>query len=95
MDKYSYNVVREAEFVVPATVREYYDRFSEGYEKTGDMKPFTADRGIDERSAIEFLIGISHYLGMEVVFDERKNNAKSVIESLGDLLRDGFAPLLA
>jgi AcrR family transcriptional regulator len=85
-DRNCYAIVREAEFVLPAAVRDYYGAFVEGYRKNpegnGDADPATA---------IEFLLGIAHYLGLEAAFDGAAGSARAIIEELGGHLVRGLA----
>ncbi|HTX72977.1 MAG TPA: TetR/AcrR family transcriptional regulator [Rectinemataceae bacterium] len=95
MDIYCYNIVREAEFVLPSAVRGYYDAFAAGYRKRpAELKVNCAARGIDETSAIEYLMGIAHYLGIEAAFDESPANARSLVEAIGGYLAGGFSEYL-
>lgn len=94
LDPYCYNIVREGEFVSLPTVKEYYDAFRHGYLKMGqegfDPEAARSDpRFVD--SAVEFLMGISHYYGLEVAFDKSPHNAKAVIEGIGRQLVRGLA----
>lgn len=94
LDPYCYNIVREGEFVSLPTVKEYYDAFRHGYLKMGeegfDAAAVRADPAFVE-SAVEFLMGISHYYGLEVAFDKSPHNAKAVIEGIGKQLVRGLA----
>jgi AcrR family transcriptional regulator len=85
LDTHCYPIVREAEFVLPAAVREYYGAFVDGYRKNpegnGDADPATA---------IEFLLGIAHYFGIEVAFDGSPGNARAAIEAIGHYLSRGL-----
>jgi AcrR family transcriptional regulator len=84
LDKYCYPIVREAEFVLPDKVREYYDTFQAGYEKNlGDLG------GLDRSTVINYLMGISHYFGIEVAFEESPQNVRKVVRTLGDYLARG------
>ncbi|MCX8013336.1 MAG: TetR/AcrR family transcriptional regulator, partial [Rectinema sp.] len=85
MDRYCYNIVREAEFVLPDEVRSYYESFRKGYLKQ-EIKDFAQD----ETTSIEFLLGVAHYLGIEVIFDHSPENARMVIEELAELYVHGL-----
>ena len=79
-----YEIVREAEFVAPAAVREYYNAFDRGYREnlTGypeHSRPVVAN----------FLMGTSHYLGIEVLFSRGVANAEASVRALGALLATG------
>ncbi|MFA6508243.1 MAG: TetR/AcrR family transcriptional regulator [Treponemataceae bacterium] len=93
LDRWCYNIVREGEFVAPAKVREYYGAFVHGYQKSGaeamDSK-IVADDPLYESTAIEFMLGISHYYGIEIVFDDSPHNARSVVEGIGNYLLTGL-----
>ncbi len=86
IDTDCYTIVREAEFVLPASVREYYDHFVEGYRKNPE-----GNGQADDRTAIEFLLGIAHYLGIEAAFEASPANARAVLEAIGGYLARGFA----
>jgi AcrR family transcriptional regulator len=85
-DRNCYAIVREAEFVLPAAVRDYYGAFVRGYlknpEGNGDADPATA---------IEFLLGIAHYLGLEAAFDGVPGTARTLVEEIGGHLVRGLA----
>ena len=92
MDRNCYNIVREAEFVLPATVREYYGAFAAGYKKR--LAPLRITRTapqLDEATAIEFLMGLAHYFGMEAAFDTSPINARALVETLGGYLAHGLS----
>lgn len=94
LDHWCYNIAREGEFVSLPTVKEYYAAFRHGYLKMGaagmDPASVAADPGYLD-SAIEFMMGISHYYGMEVAFDESMHNARAIVEGIGDFLAHGLA----
>ncbi len=80
-----YEIVREAEFVVPESVREYYNAFESGYcENLSDHSP--ASRKV----VANFLMGVSHYLGIEIIFAGRIGDAGTAVRELGRLLRTGI-----
>jgi len=93
MDKNCYTIVREAEFVLPAAVREYYGAFISGYRKNPEGNSFPLGT-IDEGTAIEFLLGLAHYFGIELAFDESPANARAVVETIGGYLSKGFSDYL-
>jgi AcrR family transcriptional regulator len=95
MDRNCYNIVREAEFVLPATVRDYYGAFVAGYRKRPKHLRVTSFApGLDETTAIEYLMGLAHYLGMEAAFDESPINARALVEAIGGYLTHGLSTLL-
>jgi AcrR family transcriptional regulator len=92
-DKDCYNIVREAEFVLSSEVRAYYGAFVEGYRK----RPLSGDglaEGLDEATAIEFLLGVNHYFGIESAFTDSPGNIKAKVEAIGTYLSRGFSALL-
>lgn len=81
-----YEIVREAEFVVPDSVREYYKAFERGYLPTLSTVP------PDQRATVaNFLMGISHYLGIEVLFQRRVGHVSEAVRELGQLLTHGLS----
>ena len=86
LDKDCYTIVREAEFVLPAQVKEYYGHFVEGYRKNPE-----GNGEADQRTAIEFLLGIAHYFGIEAAFDASPSNARAALEAIGGYLSRGFS----
>ena len=96
IDKHCYNIVREAEFVLPATVREYYGAFAAGYRRRPPALRITATcPELDEQSAIEYLMGIAHYFGLENAFDASPVNARALVEAIGGYLSQGLSRLLS
>jgi AcrR family transcriptional regulator len=97
LDPYCYNIAREGEFVSLPTVKDYYDSFRHGYLKMGnggfDPDALASDPAYIE-SAIEFMMGISHYYGLEVAFDKSPHNSKAVIKGIGDRLIHGLTGCL-
>ncbi|PKL09883.1 MAG: hypothetical protein CVV51_01465 [Spirochaetae bacterium HGW-Spirochaetae-7] len=94
LDPWCYSIAREGEFVAPATVKEYYEAFRRGYLKKADTGLDPAAVAADPAyidSAIEFMMGISHYYGMEVAFDRSPHNARAIVEGIGDYLVHGLA----
>jgi AcrR family transcriptional regulator len=80
-----YQIVREAEFVVPERVRQYYNAFESGYCEN------LPDHAVANRPVVaNFLMGISHYLGIEILFAERITDAEAVVRQLGRLLTTGI-----
>lgn len=93
IDHWCYNIVREGEFVSPAAVSEYYAAFRRGYLKMGteglDPRAVAADPAYVD-SCIEYLMGISHYFGLEVAFDKSPLDARTMIEDIGTYLVHGL-----
>jgi AcrR family transcriptional regulator len=94
IDKHCYNIVREAEFVLPAAVRDYYGAFAAGYlKRPAKLRVTRAAPGIDEGTAIEYLMGLAHYFGMEAAFDTSPVNARALVATLGGYLTRGLSGL--
>lgn len=93
LDPWCYNIAREGEFVSLPTVKEYYAAFRRGYLKHSDtgmnQDCIKADPAYLD-SAIEFMMGISHYYGMEVAFDKSPHNAIAIVEGIGKYLANGL-----
>lgn len=90
-DKHCYNLVREPEFVLPEAVKAYYASFIAGYgHRPAALRPEHFAPDIDARTASEYLIGLAHYLGMEVAFEESPGQARSLVEALGGYLARGL-----
>jgi AcrR family transcriptional regulator len=85
-DRNCYAIVREAEFVLPAAVRDYYGAFVQGYRKNPE-----GNGEADEATAIEFLLGIAHYLGLEAAFDGVPGSARTLVAEIGAHLVRGLA----
>ncbi len=80
----NYQLVREAEFVIRDTAKEYYNKFEKGYlRQSGGLRPD------DEAVAANFLIGIAHFLGIEHFFSKNIEDPRKVIEELSGLICRG------
>ncbi len=96
IDKRCYTIVREAEFVLPAAVRDYYGAFAAGYRKRPPRLRVTSTApGIDEGTAIEYLMGLAHYFGLEAAFDDSPVDARALVEIIGRYLARGFSEFLS
>ncbi|BDU77533.1 TetR/AcrR family transcriptional regulator [Mesoterricola sediminis] len=92
IDRNCYNIVREAEFVLPAVVTEYYDGFRAGYHRRADRHRATlAAPEVDEDTAIQYLMGLAHYFGIQTAFDDSLGSARSLVETIGAYLSRGFS----
>ncbi|HLO65807.1 MAG TPA: TetR/AcrR family transcriptional regulator [Holophaga sp.] len=95
IDKNCYNIVREAEFVLPAAVSDYYGAFRAGYHRRLDLHRVTLSApDVDEDTAIQYLMGLAHYFGIQIAFDDSLGNARSLVESIGTYLSRGFSEYL-
>ncbi len=86
IDRDCYPIVREAEFILPAAVREYYGHFVEGYRKNPE-----GNGDADQGTCIEFLLGIAHYFGIEAAFNMTPLNARTTVEAIGAYVSRGFS----
>ncbi len=82
-----YSLVREAEFVAKPWVRRYYDAFEAGYMEN---LPF-ADEA-ERRVAANFLMGLSHYVGIEALLNRRIPDIPAFIAELTTLMCTGVRP---
>ncbi len=93
LDRSCYNIVREGEFIVPEKVLDYYQAFEDGYRKLGSEGIASSLLASDPHAMdtiINFLLGISHYYGIELVFDESIKNSRNLLESLAFRLQHGI-----
>jgi AcrR family transcriptional regulator len=96
IDKNCYNIVREAEFILPSAVRAYYVAFTNGYLKRAPQHRISgAAPDLDEVTAINYLMGLAHYFGIETAFDDSPKNARALIEAIGGYLARGFSEFLS
>jgi len=96
IDKHCYNIVREAEFVLPSAVRDYYGAFKDGYHQRGaEHRVTSAAPDLDETTAIEYLMGLAHYFGIKAAFDEAPGNARALVEQIGGYLARGLSAFLS
>jgi AcrR family transcriptional regulator len=82
-----YSIVREAEFVAKPWVRRYYDAFESGY-----MENLPMDDVETRRIASNFLMGLSHYVGIEALLNRRITDIPAFIAELAELMRTGVRP---
>ncbi|MFP4509938.1 MAG: TetR/AcrR family transcriptional regulator [Spirochaetaceae bacterium] len=85
IDRSCYNIVREGEFVVPDAVRQYYDAFEAGYHQRPTDFPHH-NPGV----AANILMGISHYLGLELLYDGNTHRAQKLISGIAGHLKNGI-----
>ncbi len=79
-----YSIIREAEFVAKPWVRRYYDTFESGY-----MKNLPIEDSNTRRIAANFLMGLSHYVGIEALLNHRIPNIPAFFRELTDLMCKG------
>lgn len=82
-----YEIIREAEFIAKAQVRKYYDDFEAGYMNNLDI----SDREI-RKVASNFLMGIAHYTGIEVLMTKRITEIPRFLGELAKLMQNGINP---
>jgi len=92
-DTYFYNIVRQGEFILPEEARAYYAAFIAGYAKRPLSKNGLA-AGIDEGTAVEFLLGVGHYLGIESILAAGSGSIRDKIEAIGRYFARGFSLVL-
>jgi len=81
-----YEIVREAEFVNRESVRNYYNDFEKGY-----LKSLAVRDGIDRETMANFLIGFSHYMGIEFLFSRNLPRADESLNRVKTLFSRGIA----
>ncbi len=86
IDKNCYNIGRESEFVIDEKAKEYYDRFEEGY-----LKNLQNIKQKDIRTVSNFLIGITYYLGIEMLYNKSIKNVKDFLIELSNYLINGIS----
>ena len=68
-------------------VRRYYDAFEAGY-----MANLEIDDVEERRIAANFLMGLSHYTGIEVLLNRRVPDVPALILELTNLMCTGVQP---
>jgi AcrR family transcriptional regulator len=84
-NKNYYEIVREAEFVVNKDVIDYYESFEKGYLKNLANIKYEANILISN-----FLMGISHYMGIEKFFLQKIDDEKLIIKELNQYMAKGI-----
>ena len=84
-DSNYYRIVRQSEFVVNEAATNYYNYFEKGYLK--NLKNLRVN---DKTTVANFLMGLSHYLGIEVFFTGKIKNTKTFILELSEYLQNGI-----
>ncbi|MDR3671633.1 MAG: TetR/AcrR family transcriptional regulator [Holophaga sp.] len=96
IDKNCYNIVREAEFILPAVVNAYYGAFAAGYQKRPpEFRICATAPHLDEATVIGYLMGLAHYFGIETAFDDSPKNARALVECVGGYLARGLSEFLS
>ncbi|MDF1569105.1 MAG: helix-turn-helix domain containing protein, partial [Spirochaetaceae bacterium] len=82
-----YSIVRQAEFVTESWVRDYYNRIEQGYRRNLNIEnPSRAG------TTANFLMGLSHYMGIELIFSNRVSDPAALLKTLGGYLKEGLKP---
>jgi AcrR family transcriptional regulator len=96
IDKNCYNIVREAEFILPTVVNDYYGAFAAGYRKRPPaFRLSNTVPDLDEDTVIGYLMGLAHYFGIETAFDDSPKNARALVECVGGYLARGLSEFLS
>ena len=84
-NKNYYEIIREAEFVVKDEVKKYYEGFKKGYiENLNNLK-------VNNKEMVTmFLMGISHYAGIEYLFENTISNKEEFLLSLSKYMENGL-----
>lgn len=93
LDRSCYNIVREGEFIVPEKTYAYYAAFEESYRKLGTHginQTILTGNSNALTTVINFLLGIAHYYGIELAFDESIKNSRSLLDVLAVRLQYGI-----
>ncbi|KUK80400.1 MAG: Transcriptional regulator [Mesotoga prima] len=88
-----YNIVRESEFVQPETGRFYYERLLTSYISSLEEARFKNEiRQIDSRDLGVFLMGIGHFMGLDLLFGNEKEYEKwdEYLIELASLMAKGY-----
>ncbi|MBF9018147.1 MULTISPECIES: TetR/AcrR family transcriptional regulator [unclassified Oceanispirochaeta] len=81
-----YAIIREAEFVSKPWVSEYYNSFEQGY-----MKNLSIEDEKDRRITANFLIGLSHYVGIEGLLNDRVSDSSALLKTISQYLIKGVS----
>ncbi|SHE90492.1 transcriptional regulator, TetR family [Marinitoga hydrogenitolerans DSM 16785] len=84
-NKNYYEIIREAEFVVNNEVREYYAEFKKGY-----IKHLRNIKNKNKEVTAMYLMGISHYTGIEYLFENTIKDKKKFLFELSKYLTKGI-----
>lgn len=83
---YRYQIIREAEFVSKQMSKEYFNNLEDIYMESFLNSNYT----LEEKKIISnFLIGIAHYMGIELFFTKNLHEKFSTVEKLSDFLLYG------
>jgi len=92
-DNLAYNVIWESLFIDKNLFRDYYQNFSiryvAGLKKSHQSKEI---REFDFETLSYVLMGISNFVGLQIIFEETATDAKidSVVDTIMDILYNGM-----
>jgi AcrR family transcriptional regulator len=89
-----YAVVREAQFVAPATYRWYYESFVSAYIERFKQLDGASRKRLDVETLAWAMAGIADMLGLRWVVWERRVPPKRALDQLVALLDGGFRGIL-
>ncbi|HDP79089.1 MAG TPA: TetR/AcrR family transcriptional regulator [Mesotoga infera] len=88
-----YNIVRESEFVQPETGRFYYERLLTSYiNALEEARLMDEIKPIDSRDLGVFLMGIGHFMGLDLLFGKENDYEKwnEYLVELASLMAKGY-----
>ena len=84
---YKYKIIREAEFVSKDISKKYFKQLENFFYDSLNTTEYTYN---EKQLLINFLIGISHYLGIELFFTKNISNLDYILKQLSSLLFHGI-----
>ena len=79
-----YSIIREAEFIAKPWVGSYYNAFEKGY-----MENLQISNAETRKIISNFLMGLSHYIGIEALLNQRIADIPEFLSELAILMRTG------
>ncbi len=87
-----YNIVQEAERVAPEAAKEYYQRFSEGYQRGLQIAIDQGEfRRLDTETVGYALMGMAHFLALRWILWPWQGNESSALEVPESVLHEIMA----
>ncbi len=92
-----YNIVRESEFVLPETGRFYYEKLLTSYiSALKESRDKGEIRNIDPRDLGVFLMGIGHFMGLDLLFvDNRPKDWDGYLKEIAALMTKGYGGVVS
>lgn len=87
-----YNIVRESEFIFPETGKLYYEKLLASYMNALNQSRDRGEiRALDTRDLGVFLMGIGHFMGLDLLFVHKKKpeSWNGYLEELAVLIKSG------